>query len=158
MIVGPNLDGWKPKAADVHKVAQPWPRRIVEAHQITAVRLIPREFLPRVTRAPGRLVEIVVDPRILVALDEERVEAGAGARGPLRRQVDVAQKLAVVRIVYVHRPQQLEYGRGDLCEHVALDRGDVVEQARPEKIRVRVAVDRGIIVRRMKSGERAAER
>src|ERR1035438_5047642 len=67
---------------------------VIEAHQITAVGSVPGEFLPRVLRATGRLVEIVVDPWILVALDEERVEAGARARRPLRGQVDVPQQSA----------------------------------------------------------------
>src|ERR1019366_8495783 len=86
MVVGPNLDGWQPEAVDVHELPQPWPGAVVEAHQVTAVGLVPGEFLPRVRGAPGRLVEVVVDAWILVALDEERVEPGTRARRPLWRR------------------------------------------------------------------------
>lgn len=89
MVVGPELDGWQPEAVDVHELAHPWPRAVVEAHQVAAVHLVPGEFLPRVRGAPGRLVEVVVDSGILVTLDEKRVKARAWASGPLRRQIDV---------------------------------------------------------------------
>src|SRR5579885_3319341 len=126
MVVGPELDGGQSEAIDVYELAQPRPGAIVEAHEITAVRLIPGQFLPWVRGAADGPIEVVVDPRILVALDEERVEAGAGARRPLRRQIDVAQQPAVVGIVHVHRPQQLEHSRWDLRQNVTLDRGNVV--------------------------------
>src|ERR1039458_5733613 len=94
MVIGPELDCREPETAGVHELPQPWPGAVIEAHQITAVGSVPGEFLPRVLRATGRLVEIVVGPWILVALDEERVEAGARARRPLRGQVDVPQQSA----------------------------------------------------------------
>lgn len=148
----------QPEAVDVHELPQPWPGGVVQAHQVAAVHLVPGEFLPWVLCAAACLVEVVVDSRILIALDQERVEAGAGARGPLGRQVDVPQQLAVVRVVHVHRPKQLEYGRRDLREHVTLDRGDVIVKAGPQEVRIRVAVDRRIVVRCVKRGERATER
>jgi hypothetical protein len=87
--------------------------------------LVPGQFRPRVLRAAGRLVQIVVDSWILVALDEERVEARSRARRPLRWQVDVPHQLAVVMVVYIHWPEQLEHGRCALRKDGALDRGHV---------------------------------
>ena len=158
MVVGPQLDHRKPESVNVHEFPQPRPRRIVQAHEIAAVRLVPGEFRPGVPCAAGRLVEVVVDAGVLVALDEERVEPGTGAGRPLRRQVDVTEQLAVVRVVHVHRPQQLKNGRGDLREHVAVDRGNVIVKARLQEIRVHVAVDRGIVVRGVERRQRAAQR
>src|ERR1035438_332737 len=106
MVVSPDLDYREPEAAGVHVFPQPWPRAVIEAHQIPAVGLVPSEFLPRVRGTPAGLVEVVIDSRILVALDQECVEAGARARCPLGRQVDVPQELAVVRVVDV------QIGRG----------------------------------------------
>jgi hypothetical protein len=76
VIVSPELDGRKPEAVDVHELAHPRPRAVVDAHQVIAVGLVPGELLPRVGGAPGCLVEVVVDARILAALNEERVKAG----------------------------------------------------------------------------------
>src|ERR1039458_4015417 len=110
MVVSPELDGRQPETIGIHELPQPWPGAVIEAHQITAVSLVPSEFLPRVRRATGGLVEVVIDSRILVTLDQERVEASARPRGPLRWQVDVPQQVAGIWGVHVHRPQQLEDG------------------------------------------------
>ena len=75
VVVGPELDGRQPEAVDVHELAHPWPRGVVKAHQISAMGLVPGEFLPWVLRAPGGLVEVVVDARIPVSythLDVDR--------------------------------------------------------------------------------------
>src|ERR1019366_6002143 len=149
VVVGPKLDGRQPETAGVHEFPQPWPGAVIEAHQVTAMGLVPGEFPPRVRGAPAGLVEVVVDSRILVALDQERVEAGARARCPLGRQVDVPQELAGVRVVDVHGPQQFEGGRWALRQDIALDRGHVVVQARPKEGGTRVAVDRGIVIGRV---------
>src|ERR1039458_4398338 len=87
VVVSPELDGRQPETIGIHELPQPWPGAVIEAHQIRAVSLVPSEFLPRVRRATGGLVEVVIDSRILVTLDQERVEAGARARCPLGRQV-----------------------------------------------------------------------
>jgi len=79
------------------------------------------------TARTGGLVEVVILFRILVALDQERVKAGA-VRTAIATGVDVPQQLAVVRVVHVHRPQQLEHGGRALRENVDLDRGHVVVQ------------------------------
>ena len=111
MVVGPELDGRQPETADVHQLPRPRPGAVIEAHQVTAVGLVPGEFLPGVLGAARGLVEVVVDARILVALDEERLEPRSRGRSPLRGQVDVPQELAVVRVVDVHGPQQFEDSR-----------------------------------------------
>ena len=77
VVVGPELDGRKADAVDVHEFPQPRPGAVIEAHQVAAVGLVPGEFLPWILRATGRLVEVMVDSGILVALDEEGVEARA---------------------------------------------------------------------------------
>src|ERR1035438_8411891 len=122
MVVSPDLDYRESETAGVHVFSQPWPGAVIEAHQVTAVGLVPGEFLPRVRCAPGGLVKVVVDSRILVTLDQERVESGARACVPLRGQVNVPQELAVVRVVDVHGPQQFEGGRWALRQDIALDR------------------------------------
>jgi len=114
VVVGPELDGRQAETAGVHEFPQPWPGAVIEAHQVTAMGLVPGQFRPRVLRAAGRLVQIVVDPWILVGLDEERVEARSRARRPLGRQVDVPRQLASVRVVHIHWPEQLKHGRGAL--------------------------------------------
>ena len=68
MVIGLELDGRKPEAVDVHEFAKPWPSSVVEAHQITAVGLVSREFFPWILSALGGLVHVVVDAGILVAL------------------------------------------------------------------------------------------
>src|SRR5579883_3515576 len=98
MVVGPELDGGQAEAVDLHELTQPRPRRVIQAQQVAAVRLVPGEFLPRIRRAADGFIDVVVDARILVALDQERVEAGTRTRCPLRRQVDVAQQPARVRV------------------------------------------------------------
>ena len=76
------------------KLARPRPGRVVPALQIPAMRAIPGEGRERVRRAGLRLVEIEVDPGVLESFAEERVEPGASARLPGRRQVHVMQQLA----------------------------------------------------------------
>jgi hypothetical protein len=79
------------------------------------VGLVPGESLPWVLRATNRLVEVVVDSGILVPLDEESVEAGPRARRLLRRQVDVAKTLAVVRGFHLHAPRKAAAPPAQLC-------------------------------------------
>ena len=62
VVVGPKLDDRQPETADVHELAHPRPRAVVKAHQVAAVCLVPGQFRPRILRATGRLVQIVVDP------------------------------------------------------------------------------------------------
>src|ERR1035438_3391963 len=65
MVVSPDLDYRESETAGVHVFSQPWPGAVIEAHQVTAVGLVPGEFLPRVRGAPAGLVEVVIDSRIL---------------------------------------------------------------------------------------------
>ena len=58
MVVGPEFDGRKPEAVDVHEFPQPRPGAVVEAHQIAAMRRVPGKFFPWVLRATCRLVEV----------------------------------------------------------------------------------------------------
>ena len=74
-VVGPELDGRQAEAVDLDELAEPRPRGVEEAHQIAAVCLVPGEPVPRVLGAADGFVEVVVDPRILVALYQERVKA-----------------------------------------------------------------------------------
>jgi len=74
VVVSPELDCWQPEAAGVNELPQPRPGALAEAHQVTAMCLVLGEFLPRVRRASGRRVEVVVDAGVLIALDEERVK------------------------------------------------------------------------------------
>jgi hypothetical protein len=75
MVVSPEFDDRQPETVEVHELTQPRPSAVTEAHDVAAVGLVPGEFFPRVLRAASRLVEVVVDTELLVALDEEGVES-----------------------------------------------------------------------------------
>jgi hypothetical protein len=67
MVVSQSLMTGSPRWLMFTNSRHPRPRAIVKAHRIAAVGLVPGQFRPRVLYTAGRLVEVVIEARILVS-------------------------------------------------------------------------------------------
>lgn len=132
------MNGMRAAASD-QVVALPGSAGIEEAHQGTAIGAGPTEDLERIAGHPGELVRLALEVGELEAFDQEGVNAGAGLRFPLQRQVDLPVGLASREIVHIERPEGFELSVQMRGEVMGADRVDVVLRDLAEEVGIDVA-------------------